>query len=274
MKYLGIILIFFPYIASAQVFHLKGVVKNAETKDPIPYVNIGIFNKSIGTVSNENGLFEISINNDHTGEKLNFSHINFAEDFILINDSINDSISIFLSPKDFVIPEVIVKGRKRYTIGEIGTTKNERSAKGFFKAKGLGAEAGTLIQNPDACSIISFNMNVLENSFDGLTFRLNFYNIKSKKPYEKIAPETIFNLSEKEIGQITLNLEDKNININGDFIVSIELIDFIEGEKANPELYFSAYQGNKAITYGREIGMDKWEKYKDVGCSFWMKIEK
>jgi len=274
MKKLILIILFLPSIVSAQVINIKGVVKNADTKETIPYVNIGIFEKAIGTVSNEDGYFEISIDAEYSGDKLSFSHINFEENHIVINYEMADSLSIYLKPRHYKLPEVVVYGRKQYIIGEIGRSDNENSPKGFFKAKGLGGEAATLINNSGACKVNSFNMNVLKNSFKELTFRLNFYSIKSKKPYKKIAPETIFKILENQNGKLSINLGNENIKINGNFIASIELITIEKSENDNSEFLFSAYQENEAITYKRLIGMDKWERFKKVGLCFWMEIEK
>ncbi len=274
MKSLILIILFLPNIVLAQVINIKGVVKNADTKETIPYVNIGIFEKAIGTVSNVDGHFEISIDDEYSGDKLSFSHINFEENHIIINYEMADPLSIYLKPKHHKFPEVVVYGRKQYIIGEIGRSDNENSPKGFFKAKGLGGEGATLIYNSGACKINTFNMNVLENSFKELTFKLNFYSLKSKKPYKKIAPETIFKILENQNGKLSINLENENIKINGNFIASIELINIDNSENDSPEFYFSAYQGKKAIAYRRLIGMDKWERIKKVGLCFWMEIEK
>lgn len=274
MKKLIVLILFLPSIVSAQIINIKGVVKNTDTKETIPYVNIGIFEKAIGTVSNENGHFEILIDAEYSGDKLSFSHINFKENQIIINYVIADSLTVYLKPTHYKLPEVMVYGRKQYIIGEIGKSDDGNSAKGFFKPKGLGGEAATLIYNSGACKVNTFNMNVLENSFKELTFRLNFYNIKSKKPYKKIAPETIFKILGNQNGTLSINLENENIKINGNFIASIELINMEKSENDNSEFFFSAYQENKAITYRRLIGMDKWERIQKVGLCFWMEIEK
>ena len=42
-------------LVDAQDKIAKGRIIDAETKQVIPYVNIGVFQKNIGTVSNENG---------------------------------------------------------------------------------------------------------------------------------------------------------------------------------------------------------------------------
>ena len=271
MKKLLLLFLFLPILTTAQVIKLKGVIKNADTKETIPYVNIGVFENAIGTVSNENGYFEISIDADVFGMNLSFSHINYKQYHISINYEMSDSLTILLKPKENELTEIVVYGKKQHILGK---KNNKNSIKGFFEPKGLGGEAGTLIYNSGSCNVQSFNMNVLKNNFEELTFRLNFYSIKTKKPFQKIAPETIFKVVENQEGLITINLEQKNIKIKGSFIVSIELINIKNSEIDNPEFLFSAYQEKGAIAYRKMISMGKWEKFKKVGLCYWIKIEK
>ncbi|MEL6918952.1 MAG: carboxypeptidase-like regulatory domain-containing protein [Bacteroidota bacterium] len=63
MKYwvLSIVFCLFSIVLIAQKDY-KGAVYDAKTSIPLPYVNIGIQNKGIGTVSDESGLFHLEIN--------------------------------------------------------------------------------------------------------------------------------------------------------------------------------------------------------------------
>ena len=54
-----ILLIICHGILSSQV--IKGKVLDSKTKEPISFTNIGILGKGIGTVTNEDGTFELNI---------------------------------------------------------------------------------------------------------------------------------------------------------------------------------------------------------------------
>ncbi|HRP57084.1 carboxypeptidase-like regulatory domain-containing protein [Agriterribacter sp.] len=54
---------------------IRGVVYDAETKAPLSYVNIGIKNKNIGTVSRANGTFSIEIPAQNEVDTLTFSMV-------------------------------------------------------------------------------------------------------------------------------------------------------------------------------------------------------
>ena len=176
-----------------------------------------------------------------------------------------------MSQKLIQLEEVIVSGSKPYLIGK---KASNNSVKGYFKTAGLGGEAGTLIKNSDNCRIKSFNLNVLKNSFESLTFRLNFYTVELNKPANRIGSNTIFSINKDQIGILKIDLNDADIRVNSDFIVSIELIKLDKGGVDNPEFLFSAYQDKKSTIFRRLISMDKWEKFKKYGLCFWMEIEK
>lgn len=58
-KELSIVFILISIIVSSQDYKIKGLIVDSETEKTIEYVNIGISNKGVGTVSNENGLFSL-----------------------------------------------------------------------------------------------------------------------------------------------------------------------------------------------------------------------
>ena len=271
MKRLLSIIVLLPCLAFSQPFQIKGVIKDKNTNKIIPYVNIGIFEKSVGTVSNEKGEFEILIDEEYMESILSFSHINYEFHQVQIKDLINDSNICLLTQKTNQLEEVIVSGTKPYLIGR---KNSKNSVKGYFKAKGLGGEGGTLIRNTENCKVKSFSLNVLKNSFESLTFRLNFYNVKSNKPAKKIGSNTIFIINQGQTGILTIDLNDADLKINSDFVVSIELIKLDKGEIDNPEFLFSAYQDRSSVIFRRLISMDKWEKFKKYGLCFWIEIEK
>ena len=50
----------FPYISLGQKT-LVGQVVDPSTLDPLPFVNIGLVNKNIGTVTDEEGYFQLEV---------------------------------------------------------------------------------------------------------------------------------------------------------------------------------------------------------------------
>src|SRR5687768_8182195 len=50
-----------PLISFSQSTTIKGVLISLNDKSPIAYANIGILNTPVGTISNDDGTFELSV---------------------------------------------------------------------------------------------------------------------------------------------------------------------------------------------------------------------
>ncbi|TXD73336.1 carboxypeptidase-like regulatory domain-containing protein [Aequorivita antarctica] len=109
MKKICILLLLISNLIWSQNNKIQGVVKDSETFQPIPYVNIysenELKNNSTGSISNENGEFTV-INNK---SKIVFSHINY-ETFSIESDG--NLKEILLKPKNYVLDEIVISNEK------------------------------------------------------------------------------------------------------------------------------------------------------------------
>lgn len=64
-----------PIYCNAQTIH--GKILDSGSQSPIGYVNIGIIGKDVGTVSNEQGNFTITLDSQYNRDTLKFSMIGF-----------------------------------------------------------------------------------------------------------------------------------------------------------------------------------------------------
>lgn len=87
--------LFFYLLLSSSVFGftqdqtINGMVVDAKTKQPIPYAAIGIVGENVGTVSDENGLFRLSIPSQFTNDLLTFSEVVHERKKLSIADLLN-----------------------------------------------------------------------------------------------------------------------------------------------------------------------------------------
>lgn len=51
---------------------MQGTVEDAASGEPLPYVNIGVWNKNIGTISHDDGSFQIDVSNATEDDSLTF----------------------------------------------------------------------------------------------------------------------------------------------------------------------------------------------------------
>lgn len=96
---------------------ISGKVVDGKTKGTVPFSSVYIQGESIGTVTNENGVFQLNIPSQHWGDSLVVSHIGF-HNFYGVVDELPNQLSIELSEALVNLDEVSVTA-KRLTANEI-----------------------------------------------------------------------------------------------------------------------------------------------------------
>lgn len=105
---------------------LTGIVVDAKTQAPIDYVSIGIPGTNLGTLSNEDGRFQLRLPENAT--KIAFSHVIYDEQTVAIVSG-QTELKIVLQPKTFNLDEVLInqKPAKVVLAGAIASSKKELS---------------------------------------------------------------------------------------------------------------------------------------------------
>jgi hypothetical protein len=92
-----------------QYIRIKGKVFDQETGKPLSFSNVSVKGKSIGSISNELGVFNLNISKGFIMDSLVFSYIGYNNAVIPINQlAINDNI-IYLVKDQFNIKEVVIR---------------------------------------------------------------------------------------------------------------------------------------------------------------------
>lgn len=245
----------------------EGTIKDSETEEPIPYVNIGIVKKNIGTVSDPEGKFNFEIPSNLEKDTIRISSIGYRSKSMIAKDFLSNLKAnpiIELLPKVTELNEVVVTNIKlKEKI--VGNKTRSGKFRGGFRNATLGHEVGIKIKIKNSPTYIEkFHTNVTSNTSETMKFRMNFYSIKNGLPNEKIVKEDIiFPINVKE-GEFTLDLEEYNIVVEEDFYCTIELI---ENQKQNYEVFFSAGFLGNTMAY-RLTSQGEWDKSGIVGVGF------
>ena len=86
MKYVILIFLFVQGLTiSAQRIRVIGIVQDSVSKEPIPYTSITVVNSGIGTYSNADGQFELTVV-DNTEIRLKFSSIGYLPQLIKLSE--------------------------------------------------------------------------------------------------------------------------------------------------------------------------------------------
>lgn len=241
---------------------LKGIIKSNEGT-PLPYVNIGIVNKEVGTVSDVDGNFSLTIPSSGKKDSIKISSIAYeskqflVEDFIKILEKNNE---VTLLENIETLEEVVISNRRKRQ-RNFGNRGKSRKSLIEFSSDALGNEIGIRVKIKRSPTLIKrFNATVLSRKYKSFKFRLNIYNLKDGLPYENLLTQNII-ISEQHIkeGKLSIDLEEYDIYVEEDFVIGVEWIE----NKDEKKLKFSAgIFGNR--TYVRRTSQSKWFKL-DVG---------
>tara|TARA_R110002049_G_scaffold234457_1_gene407683 strand:- start:2085 stop:2912 length:828 start_codon:yes stop_codon:yes gene_type:complete len=245
-----------------------GIIKNAQTNEPVPYVNIGILNRDKGTVSNEKGEFSLEIPTEFINDTIKVSSIGYETKIFIATEfikTLKENKTISLLERVIELNEVVVSNKKLKE-KVIGNKTKSKMMRGGFRNAELGNELGIKIKIKKSPTYISkFHANVTSNTGEKMKFRLNFYSIEKGLPKEKIINQNIiFSIDSKE-GEFTLDLSKYNLVVEEDFYLTMELIEN-EGNKES-EVFFSAgLLGNATVT--RLTSQAEWKKLGSIGIGF------
>ncbi|MEQ9438861.1 MAG: carboxypeptidase-like regulatory domain-containing protein [Cyclobacteriaceae bacterium] len=212
---------------------IEGTIQDADSGEPLAYVNIGVVGKDVGTVSDSNGRFQLNIEEQYDQDELKISMVGYQPRSFTVADfkeQLKRDPTIKLTEAIATLKEVVVED-KRYRGRKlkeriIGNTKAETSNRTYFAFNALGNEMGIYIdvkRNPTF--VQNFNLYVTENKYDVFKFRLNFYSAKNGLPDKNLLDKNIIaSFTEKE-GNLTVDLREYNIVLEDDTIVTMEWIE-------------------------------------------------
>jgi hypothetical protein len=266
--------LFISIIVHSQEKIISGQIRNFENSKPLAYVNIGIKNKTVGTVSNNNGFFKLLLNDKVTStDTVVFSYIGFKTEKYVVSELKKIKEPILLEPKSMELDEVVVSSKKI----KLKSKKIGRTSKGLglmhsnfytYYEKDiddrLSKERGMKFKIRRNCHIKDLNFNITSNEFKSLKFRVNIYKIQDKFPTDLIVQENIvFEIKDNFLGWFKVDLEPYKIFLKEETEDIAVTIQWLESVKANEKSkYFSISTASSPthIAYFRDKAMDSWDK--------------
>jgi CarboxypepD_reg-like domain len=215
---------------------VKGRIVNGTDSKPIPYANIGIINSSVGTLSNEDGTFLISIPIKHRQDTLLFSALGYDRQFIPVLSLFNErDLVISLAEKVIILEQVIVSAKKKkeksYLLG------NRFTNGGFLYADSVsaGAAMALMIENKYPayhsdltfpCFVEDINIYIHKNSVDNFKIRVRFlkHDLLTGQPDDDLLAENVIVTSSIRKGWIKVDLRSYHLIVNESFFLVLEWI--------------------------------------------------
>lgn len=251
----------------------EGFVIDSVNNRPLPYVNIGIIGKNVGTVSDSTGYFKIPLDSDYDSDTLRFSLVGYAKKSFVVGDvkksKKTGQLKIYLPSQPIVLTEITIHSLEtpRLVLGNKPRSKMVNA--GFIYNK-LGHEIGSVFRNRDNELILdSVRLNFAKCNYSHIYLRLNVYKMEGGEIENILQKPYYISLTRNEIlKNPTFAMTDYPIAVHGDFLISVELVKDL-GEKG---LYFYAKLNDDAYPgIYRETSQSNWiyitHKSQPVGIS-------
>ncbi len=244
--------------------NLVGQVLDAQTKEPLVYVNIGLVGKDLGTISDEEGYFSFEVDpSSQRSDSLRFSMLGYESKTYLLADYLAAKpFEILLEEEAFSLDEVVVLSPKKKALkGKLlGNKTKSNLIYTSFTTNRLGNEMGIVIRSrKDPMELVYFEFNIVENDYGPIRFRLNLYNLKDGLPHQNLLKENVFIDTDLEQGVVRVDLTPYDLVLQEDFFIALEWIEDLGPGK----LYFSGgFFGNPLIA--RAVSQGEWKKIENA----------
>ncbi len=223
MKKIVITLLLLPTLLlwlSAQEV-LEGIVLDAETNLGIPFVNIGLVGKDIGTVSDENGQFKLNLKGK-SGKVAIFT-IGYEKKAFSLNQ-LKNPVQIILKPKSYNLEVVEIDAKRLGEESILGFDLVKKNNSIGFSGTELGTEIGALIKIDRETLLKTANFVVNHAKGDSLLYRVNIYPYNEGEIAENLLPENVIIKDAQKKGVYTVDLSVYNLVVGQDVILSLEWI--------------------------------------------------
>lgn len=270
----------------SQEIKLKGKITDKNEK-VLPFVNIGIPMKHIGTVSDRNGDYILKIpSNILEIDTVVFSYIGYKT----IKKSVaelkdQNDISIQMETEENQLDEVVFE-TKKFKDKKLGRTNKGLGLMHFnfytvYEKEiddRLSKELGMNFKLRKNCRLEKFHFAITQNEFKNLKFRINIYSLIDGQPQDLlISDNIIFKIENEQIGWKSIDLNPYDIYLKeelGEFLLTIQ---WVESNKSKADSKFFSIPASKSPfhkIYFRDKAMDNFESqtgslsmYLDAKCS-------
>ena len=278
-KYILIfIALFYSYLCRSQ--EISGQVKDGKSGKPIPFANIGIIGKDIGTITGLDGIFSLELSKATDGDTLRFSFVGYEPLNLLVNYIRKNGFpnEVLLKEEIVELKEVIVAS-DRLTPKMLGIRRKDCYPIPLYKKitsnipfpqPGYRHEIGTFFANNQPVYLDSIQFNFTDIQIDTVTLRINIY-VYVEDHFKNVLNEPLYiNFQSSDESQ-QIDVSHLGIQLESNFLVSIENYGRINDNSLNILANFKS-KGKKYPTYYRRNTQSNWvilkSKSQDFGISF------
>ncbi len=263
-----LLLMWFPLQAQQLVF---GQILDAEFNSPLAYVNIGIPDQGIGTVTDEEGYYQLEIPTHLLNANILFSMVGFAsveQPISSLEGGEEKLFSFKMQPKTTALTEVVLTDAKWEPIS-VGNKSDFKLITAGFTSNQLGNEIAQFVRvkKNRPTLLKKFWLSIAENAIEDVILRLNVYTEDEGFPAENILTEPIYISLPNEAETIIVDLTPYDIYVEENFFFSIEWIEDLGVDN----LWFSAGVFGKSV-YARSASQSKWVRQKALSIGMGVEL--
>lgn len=245
-----------PVLLQSQTL-IKGTIVDSEDETALSFVNIGIKNKNVGTISSEQGLFSIPVPDNYLNDTLTFSLVGYNELRVPFAQIISLHQQVFpLKIKAVQLKQVdiAVKELKERKYGIKKTKPKIHFIDASLAQNDIFEIAQVIKLSSTPSKLTSVNLLINAPSSDTGMFRINFYSFDGHLPAKRL---TEINITEKRIvkeGWLKFDLKRYNIYLQGEITVAIEFIPY----KPNNRIFYEVKLGGTSKSFVRSSSLGQW----------------
>ena len=267
---LALAFVLLPAILSAQErVTVKGRIIN-EKGEAVEYVQVGVPERNIGTISTVDGHFEIAV----TCDTLEFFHVSYQPASYSVTGPADDVVIVLQEQE--LPPAVFIGGntKEKYLMRPGTKVMGGASAISLRSEQGMGRELGSVAEAKKPFLVKEILLSINENTIPGCVASINIYRIEGKKEsFVNVLHKPIyFDVPVSEgLQDFVIQPEDTILLEPGKYFVAFQIVgcdkEAFQAFLAKPEeeqkyweftMYFKLYFKS---SYLREVALGKMNHY-------------
>lgn len=261
-KLFSLVLIFISVNVYAQTT-IKGIIKNQDN-EPIPYCSIGMKNATIGTISDENGNYKLSIP-DSLNNEIVFSALGHTEKRQYKNELIKNG-NIILDYHSTALKAVVIshKKMKEKLIGQ--KSRPMLTFSKMFNQNVPTIEQGNIFDIDPKTRLKSYSFYIIPSSkYQQITLKLNIYGVENNIPSNTLLNQNII-YTITTTGWQKIDLSQYNLVFNNlkQIAITLQLVDYKPLDHVDFVFGVSAKKSLSKNLLFRYQSQGTWEKNDGV----------
>lgn len=275
------------FFGSAFLLKAQDVIKATildQNNKPISYVNIGVLNTAIGTVSQENGQFELVVDQVKATDTIKISTIGFSSRaFVLQNlrSMLEQNPQIVLNAIQYDLAEVTIKplSFEEFGFDKTSMDRNTNFAISKYPRQNLGAEIArkfkmskyTKRSKSKACRLDALKFYLGYCDYDWAKLRVMVYHLENGQPGTPLLNENVIaEVKKGQTGWVEVNLKPFDLIVDEDIAIGLEWIDHSPaGRRLSLPIAFPAVGSTHFYQFGSQ---NAWKKFPNMSTPMVIKV--